>query len=92
MGWGGVAFPLWLDGGRWEIEPSMAIGAYHKGGASGLDLGGVREFHLGLNFSYRLSEHTRLGTAITHISNANTHDINPGVNNALITFSWIFTD
>lgn len=91
MGWGGVAFPLWFDGGRWEIEPSMAIGAYSKG-SNGVDLGGVREFHLGMNISYRLGEQTRIGVALTHISNANTQHINPGMNSGLITFSWMFTD
>jgi hypothetical protein len=92
MGWAGVAMPLWFDGGKWEIEPSMAIGAYHKGGNKGLDLGGVREFHLGANISYQIGDSTRLGVALTHISNAGSQRINPGANSGLVTFTWMFND
>jgi len=90
MGWAGLAAPLQFDNDRWEIEPSAAMGAYHRG--SGIDLGGTFEFHLGVAASYAVSEHSRFGIELTHISNANTHRINPGSNSALVTWTWMFRD
>jgi hypothetical protein len=57
-----------------------------------LDLGGVRQFHLGLNISRQVSDHARIGVALTHISNAGSQRINPGVNSGLVTFTWMFQD
>jgi hypothetical protein len=88
MGWGGLAAPF--EFGRFEIEPSAGMGAYHRG--SGIDLGGTFEFHLGLGASYAVSDHSRFGLLLTHISNANTHHINPGANSALVTWTWMFKD
>ena len=34
----------------------------------------------------------RIGVAWTHISNANIHDQNPGVNSVLVTWTWMFRD
>jgi hypothetical protein len=90
MGWAGLAAPFQFDNDRWEIEPSAGLGAYHRG--SGIDLGGTFEFHLGVGASYAVSTHSRLGVELTHISNANTHHINPGSNSALVTWSWMFKD
>jgi hypothetical protein len=90
MGWAGLAAPFQFGGGKWEIEPSAALGAYRRG--SGIDLGGTFEFHLGVAVTYAVSEHSRFGVALTHISNANTHHINPGSNSALATWTWMFKD
>ncbi|TAK98661.1 MAG: acyloxyacyl hydrolase [Rhodospirillaceae bacterium] len=90
MGWAGLAAPFQFDNDRWEIEPSAGLGGYRRG--SGIDLGGTFEFHLGLGASYAISDHSRLGVEFTHISNANTHRINPGSNSALVTWSWMFGD
>ena len=84
----GFAAPLWFDGGRWELVPAAGMGAYHKG--NGIDLGGTFEFNLSLGLSYAVTRNTRLGIALGHISNANTHRFNPGANSALVTFSWAF--
>ena len=83
FGYGGFAAPF--DWGKWEFTPAAGIGGYDK--AKGLDLGGTFEFHLALGLSYAISDNTRLGLAIDHISNANTHPKNPGDNSILATFA-----
>ena len=88
FGYGGFAVPFAFDNGRWEFVPSGAIGGYHEG--DGIFLGGTFEFHVGVSASYAISRNTRLGVAIYHISNANTHRKNPGVNSVLLQWSWAF--
>jgi lipid A 3-O-deacylase len=88
FGYGGFAIPFAFDDGRWEFVPSGAIGGYHKG--DGISLGGTFEFHVGVSASYAMSRNSRLGLALYHISNANTHRKNPGVNSILLQWSWAF--
>jgi lipid A 3-O-deacylase len=82
-GYGGFAAPF--DWGKWEFTPAAALGGYHQGNS--IDLGGTFEFHLSLGLSYAVSDRTKLGLAIDHISNANTHPKNPGVNSILVTYA-----
>ena len=88
FGYAGLAAPFAFDDGRWEIVPSAAMGAYSKG--DGIDLGGTFEFHLGVGASYAVTGDSRLGVAVYHISNANTHRKNPGVNSVAVTWSFAF--
>lgn len=88
FGYAGLAAPFAFDDGRWEIVPSAAMGAYSKG--NGIDLGGTFEFHLGVGASYAITGDSRLGVAVYHISNANTHRKNPGVNTVAVTWSFAF--
>jgi hypothetical protein len=90
MGYAGLAAPFQFGNGRWEIQPWAAVGGYHRG--DGIDLGGTFQFHLGLGASYAVSSNGRIGVAWTHISNANIHDENPGVNSILVTWTWMFRD
>ena len=82
----GLAAPF--QWGNFEFEPSAGMGAYHRG--NGYELGGTFEFHLGLAFAYALTDNLRAGLMLTHISNANTHRINPGLNSALATIGFMF--
>ncbi len=85
-GYAGLAAPFrW---GKFELEPSAGMGAYHRG--NGYELGGTFEFHLGLQFSYSITDNMRAGLMLTHISNANTHRVNPGLNSALAAISFAF--
>ena len=84
-GYGGLAAPF--QWGKFEVEACGGVGAYHRG--NGYDLGGTFEFHLGLGFSYAIADGIRAGIALTHISNANTHRINPGLNSALATIGLL---
>jgi len=84
----GLAAPFAFGDGLWEIVPAAGMGAYSRG--DGISLGGTFEFHLGLGASYRITPNSRLGIAVNHISNANTHRKNPGVNSILATWSFAF--
>jgi lipid A 3-O-deacylase len=87
FGYAGFAIPFpFGEDNRWEISPSGAVGAYSRG--NGLELGGTFEFHLGLHLTYAVSEKSRLGFYITHISNAYINGYNPGENSALLTWSF----
>ena len=88
FGYAGLAAPFAFDDGRWEFVPSAGLGAYRRG--DGIDLGGTFEFHIGLAVSYAVTRNGRLGLALDHISNANTHRQNPGANSVLVTWSWAF--
>ncbi|MBD24897.1 MAG: deacylase [Candidatus Marinimicrobia bacterium] len=88
FGYAGLAAPIVIGAKRWEIVPSGGVGGYHEG--DGIFLGGTFEFHVGLSASYALSENSRLGVALYHISNANTHRKNPGVNSILLQWSLAF--
>jgi hypothetical protein len=87
-GYGGLAAPFQFDNDKWEIEPSAGLGGYHRG--DGLNLGGTFEFGLGVAASRAIGQNLRLGIDLTHISNANTHPKNPGMNSALMTLGWTF--
>ena len=88
FGYAGLAAPIAFGGELWEIVPSGGVGGYHQG--DGIFLGGAFEFHVGLSASYALSDNSRLGVALYHISNANTHRKNPGVNSVLLQWSLAF--
>lgn len=90
FGYAGFALPFVLGADqRWEIVAEGALGAYRQGSSS-LNLGGTFEFHLGLGANYAVSEQGRLGLGIYHISNANLHAKNPGVNSILATYTFTF--
>ena len=90
FGYAGFALPFVLGADdRWEIVAEGALGAYRQG-ASSLNLGGTFEFHLGLAANYAVSDNRRLGLGIYHISNANLHAKNPGVNSILATYTFAF--
>jgi hypothetical protein len=90
MGYAGLAAPFQFDNRRWEIQPWAAVGGYHRG--NGIDLGGTFQFNLGLGISYAVRDNGRLGVAWTHISNADIHSLNPGVNSVIGTWTWMFRD
>lgn len=71
--------------GHWYITPSAGLGGYHRGG--GKELGGVFQFHLGLDAGWRMQDGSRIGLKMTHISNAYTQDENPGVESVLVTYT-----
>jgi len=74
---------------RWEFVFEGGPGAYRQG-SSALDLGGTFEFHLGASVNYAISDRGRFGIGVYHISNANTHRKNPGVNSILATYTFSF--
>lgn len=71
---------------RWIVTPAAGIGGYARG--DGKDLGGVFQFHVGLDVAYWFESGDRLGLKIAHISNAGLHDENPGVESLLLTYTF----
>ena len=70
---------------RLYVTPQLAMGGYGEGGSK--DLGGVFQFRQSLDVTYRFDNGHRLGIRAAHISNASIHDINPGEEELLLTYS-----
>jgi len=72
--------------GNVVITPLGGVGGYHRG--DGEHLGGTFEFRLSFAAAYEFADRSRLGLQYGHISNAGTHDINPGDNELLVSYSF----
>lgn len=83
-GYGGINLDIYL-GRRWVVMPNFAIGGYRRG--SSKDLGNVLEFRSGFEFAYRFDDRSRLGLALSHISNASISNNNPGTESLVVTYS-----
>ncbi|MDP9195464.1 MAG: acyloxyacyl hydrolase [Pseudomonadota bacterium] len=66
------------------ITPSFGIGLYHDGG--GRDLDNTLEFRSQLELAYEFEGGSRLGVAVSHISNAGLGDRNPGTESAVVYY------
>ena len=83
-GYGGILVDVFL-GNRFVVTPSFAPGYYDKG--DGHDLGHKLEFRSQIEFAYRFDNRSRLGLAVSHMSNASIGDTNPGTEAAIIYYS-----
>lgn len=72
-------------GGPWLITPGFGIALYEKGDSK--DLGGLVEFRSALEIGHQWPSRHRLAFAIYHLSNAGIHDLNPGSNSLILTYS-----
>ncbi len=70
---------------RWYLTPAAGLGGYSEGNDK--DLGGVFQFHLSADVSYRMGNGHRIGLKVAHISNAFIHDENPGAESLLLTYA-----
>ncbi len=61
---------------KYNFTPSFGVGYYDDG--SGKKLGNNIEFRTSLEVSYELKNKNRLGVSLSHISNANIGNKNPG--------------
>ncbi len=61
---------------RWILTPSAGLGLYYDG--DGKDLGSTVEFRTQIEIARRFEDRSRFGFALSHISNANLDDTNPG--------------
>ncbi len=76
--WGGAGVLLDVYfGRRLVVTGSIGAGGYAEGG--GKDLGHEIEFRSQAEIAYRFDDRSRLGLAVSHISNASIGDDNPGV-------------
>ena len=72
------------DSSNFIFTPSVGAGYYDDG--NGKKLGYNIEFRTSLEVSYQLKNENRIGFSVTHISNANIADDNPGVE--VLSFSY----
>ena len=69
---------------KYYFTPSFGAGFYDDG--SGKKLGNALQFRTSFEVSYELKNKNRIGISLSHISNANLGDKNPGVE--ILTFSY----
>jgi hypothetical protein len=63
-------------GNSWMLTPNFGVGGYAEG--DGKDLGYGLEFRSQLELGYQFVDQSRVGVALSHISNASLGDKNPG--------------
>lgn len=85
MGYGGIRIDLYL-GPHIVITPNGAVGAFYRG--NGKNLGSTIEFKTGGEFAWRFDDHSRLGLAFDHISNAGIGRHNPGTESFILFWSF----
>jgi len=73
---------------NWNFTPSFGVGYYDDG--DGKKLGNKVEFRTTLEFSYELSNKDRIGISLSHISNANIGNKNPGAEIISISYQKPF--
>ncbi len=86
MGYGGIYVDLSYR--RVVLTTVLSLGGYHQGDS--VDLGGIFQFREEFTLSYQFDNGSRLGVVWAHISNAGTHDNNPGENEVLVTYAIPF--
>ena len=69
---------------KFYFTPSFGAGIYDDG--SGKKLGNDLQFRTSLEVTYELKNKNRIGISLSHISNANLGDKNPGVE--ILSFSY----
>lgn len=67
------------------FTPFAGIGGYSGGKSS--DLGGTFQFRLGIGAAYQFPNGHLLGIRVAHISNAGSHDYNPGEEELYLTYA-----
>ena len=87
-GFAGIGVDVFF-GKRFVVTPSFAPGYYNEG--SGYDLGYPLEFRSQIEFAYRFDDRSRLGLAVSHMSNASIGDTNPGTESAMLYYSIPFS-
>ena len=70
------------------VVPSFAPGIYLHG--DGRDLGGPVEFRSQIEVGWRFDDGTRAGVSLSHMSNADLYDSNPGVESLMLNISLPF--
>ena len=85
MGYGGFRVDLYLTH-HFVVTPNAAVGGWYRG--SGKELGSTIEFKTGGEFAWRFDDHSRLGIAFDHISNAGIGKHNPGTESLMLFWSF----
>lgn len=87
-GYAGISLDIFL-GNRLVLRPSFAPGLYYEG--NGKDLGHVIEFRSAAELAWRFDDRSRLGIEISHRSNADIGDKNPGEESLMLFYHFPLT-
>jgi hypothetical protein len=79
-------FRLDAEVGHVVISPEFAVGYWSTN--HGKELGGPLEFKSGGEVAWRFADNSRLGFLFDHISNAGIYKKNPGVESAMLMYSF----
>lgn len=83
--WGGAGLAADIDlTNKIAVTPSLAAGLYGEGDSK--DLGGALEFRTGVEAAYKMDNGDRVGLELTHMSNANIYDENPGAQTVSVNY------
>ena len=83
-GYAGFGFDINLTP-SWVLTPNVAGGYFARG--SGINLGSWWEFRSGAELDYRFADHSRLGVAFHHMSNAGLTRRNPGEESVTLIYA-----
>jgi lipid A 3-O-deacylase len=83
-GYGGFGVDVYF-GPNWVLTPNAAVGGFDRG--DGKDIGSTIEFRTGAELAYRFDDHSRLGLAFHHISNAGITKRNPGAEMLMLMYA-----
>ncbi|HEX3883076.1 MAG TPA: acyloxyacyl hydrolase [Stellaceae bacterium] len=75
-------------GPDWVLTPNGSAGVFERG--SGTKLGSWWEFRTGAELDYKLTNGSRVGVAVHHISNAGLTKQNPGEESAVLVYTIPF--
>jgi hypothetical protein len=81
----GISLDIFL-GKRFVLRPSFAPGVYYEG--DGKDLGHTIEFRSAAELAWRFDDRSRLGLEISHRSNADIGDKNPGEESLMLFYHF----
>jgi len=84
-GYAGISLDIFL-GNRLVLRPSFAPGLYYEG--NGKDLGHTIEFRSAAELAWRFDDRSRLGIEISHRSNADIGDENPGEESLMLFYHF----
>lgn len=84
----GVAM-RWPLGSRWFVDASVMPG-YYSAGDDDNRLGGQFQFRSTLGLGVSVGEAGALSLAVSHKSNANTQNMNPGLESLMLRWHWQF--
>lgn len=79
----------WDLGRGWFVEASVMPG-YYNGGSGGIDLGSELEIRSLIGIGREIGARSALSLALSHKSNADIGDINPGMNSLSLRLHWRF--
>lgn len=85
---GGLLYD-WNFAGSWHLVPGIGAGLYTKGG-SDKDLDYPVQFRTQIEAAYQYDSGIRAGASLSHISNANLGDHNPGTEVLSLSLGYPF--